>query len=212
MAMPEELLREYVAASEAAGRPVDPLGFLARLDGNARNELAGLIDAYLDYAPVPAWDPDQFHGSAAERAFEHIESALSGLAGEWPVLLPSLRHENRKMRGELVEELATELGVEGSDREKVATYYHEMETGLIDSEGVTDRVLVVLGRILGCGAHRLREAGRSFGDPSGPAGGIVFARVSVGEQPAFSLAPPSVPPEPESWDEVDRLFRGRGTE
>jgi hypothetical protein len=104
----------------------------------------------------------------------------------------------------VVDRLTRELDVD--DREKVRLYYHDMESGRLPSEGVSDRVLGALGRVYEWSAGALRAAGRPLG--AGGAGEqIVYAR-------SYSRMPPIIDvereyPEPEEWDEVDELFLGR---
>ena len=64
-------------------------------------------------------------------------------------------------RADLVERLAAALGAPDK-QDKVGFYYHEMEQGLLPSEGVNDKVLEALGTILGQSAEALRQAGRSL--------------------------------------------------
>lgn len=213
MARPDDIFRRYVAAAESAGRAVDPGPFIDEVEGPEQDVLVAMIDTYLDEGvPTPAWDAAEFHGSDAEKFADRLDHALTGEAGEWPVLLPYLRHEARKPRSTVVAELSEELGIDPGSEEKVAEYYHGMESGLLPADGVTDRVLDALARILDCGSEVLRRTGRRFSEAGSQPGGIVFARVSEGEQPELipDLPPPA--PEPDTWDEVDRLFRGRAGE
>jgi hypothetical protein len=68
-----------------------------------------------------------------------------------------------------------------------------------------------LGRVVGVGAQRLREAGRRTGGREpGPAGATAFARVGAPD-PQFAPADAlgrAAPPPPEPRDEIDELFTG----
>ena len=100
--------------------------------------------------------------------------------------------------------------------EKVAAYYHQMETGRLPSEGVSNRVLRALGEIVDESAERLRAAGSVIG-----AGGdahevetrVAFARTAV-HNPEYAdevaAAPPADAAEeaPDEDDLVDRMFTG----
>lgn len=203
----DRLLAEYIAEHRADGK-ADPHGYLSRASPADKLELAALIDAYLTRAPRQAFDQASFAGSSAERTVDELERALSGRAGLWPALLPRLRDRAGLKRSELVERLATALGV-GDRKSKVAGYYHEMEQGLLPSQGVSDRVLEALGQIVGETALALREAGRSITAPGeGPvAASAAFARHTYAEAAAAPAS--SVDPHPEGErDEVDELFRG----
>ena len=113
-------------------------------------------------------------------------------------------------RADLVRELAARLGA-GSQQEKVAGYYHEMEQGLLPAEGVSDTVLEALGKIVGVAAESLRKAG-SLPVPGPPRmdEAAVFtrmARVAPGAD-APPVAARAADDASEEWDEIDRLFRG----
>ncbi len=143
MADVDTLLKEYIAAHRA-GEEADPRDWLARVEGRERALLAAMIDGYLERAPGPAWDPDAFRMSGLAPLAERIDLALQGRAGTWPAVLPSLSDKARLKRSEVVARLAGALGL--PDRQdKVGSYYHEMERGLLPAEGVQDRVLEALG-------------------------------------------------------------------
>jgi hypothetical protein len=203
----ERLLDEYVAEHRAGGR-ADPREFVSRAAPAERRELAALIDAYVARAPRGQFDEASFRGSSAERTVDELERAIAGRAGLWPALLPRLRDRAGLKRIELVERLASALGV--SDRaDRVAGYYHEMEQGLLPAQGVSERVLEAIGQIVGESADALREAGRALTPPGEGQGAApaVFARrvyAELAETPAPGAAPPAAP----GWDEVDELFRG----
>jgi hypothetical protein len=129
------------------------------------------------------------------------------------VLLPRLRDSARLMRSELVTRLATALGVSGRE-EKVGRYYHAMEQGLLEPDGVSDRVLDVLGSLTGTTREALRAAARGFAPPPGSAAAAAaFARTATPDQEfaeavAADMAPAAPARSDEAWDEVDELFRG----
>ena len=208
----DTLLKEYIAAHRA-GDEADPRDWLMRVEGRERALLAAMIDGYLERAPAPEWDPEAFRQSGLAPLAERVDLALQGQAGTWPAVLPSLSHKARLKRSDLVARLAAALGVP-DQQEKVGSYYHEMERGLLPAEGVHDRVLEALGPILGHSAEALRAAGRAIapgavGDVSGAA---AFARETRPDPdfaaPAVSSPPPSPAAGEDDWDEVDRLFRG----
>jgi hypothetical protein len=203
----DRLLAEYIAEHRAGGE-ADPGEYLSRASPSERGELAVLIDAYLTRAPRQVFDEAGFRGSSAERTVDELERAITGQAGLWPALLPRLRDRAGLKRSELVERLAVALGV--SDRQdKVAGYYHEMERGLIPAQGVSNRVLAVLGELVGETAHALREAGRALTPPGEglTVAAAPFARRAYAE-PAEGRPPGAQSREEAEWDEVDELFRG----
>jgi hypothetical protein len=201
----ERLFAEYKAA-HLRGEEADPRRFLGRVSGAEREQLAALIDAYLERAPRRDFDADALRDSSAAAVSDSVARTLSGAAGLWPVLLPRLRNQARIKRADLVAELAARLGAQ-SQREKVAAYYHEMEQGRLAAAGVSDTVLEALGKIVGYGKEGLRRAGQLpavGGQPPEP--GAAFARTTRRGEAADET--PIPPPAPEEWDEVDRLFRG----
>ena len=172
-----------------SGGGADPRPFLEQLEGVDQRELAALIGGYLERAPGRTWNAAGFAGSAAERLTERLaadwEQAETPVA--WTELLPQLRHRAQIKRAELVARLAEAIGA-GDQTEKVAAYYHQMETGRLPSEGVSNRVLRALGEIVDESAERLRAAGSVIG-----AGGdahevetrVAFARTAV-HNPEYS--------------------------
>ena len=204
----DRLFTEYVTEHQAGGE-ADPRSFLARASPANRPELAALIDGYLMRAPRQEVDPETFRGSSVERTVDGLERVIGGQSGLWPALLPRLRERIGLKRSELVQQLAERLDV-ASKAEKVAAYYHGMEQGTLQAEGVTHRVLEALGHILGESAQALREAGHAVRPPGGAAtaGAPAFARRAYGDADMASQGPTDEPPEANEWDEVDELFRG----
>lgn len=208
----DRLLTEYVAAHQETGVPPDPRPYLERVPESQRTTLARRIEELLLSAPRRVWDKDAFEATLNSPLMREIETAAHGSSGLWPALLPRLRNSARLKRREVVQSLARELGVTGRE-EKVGRYYHEMEQGRLDEQGVSDTVLDALARILGSSAEALREAGRglgsaTFGVQGQPAS--VYTRTAV-PNPAYDTAAQEGPAESseEPWDEVDELFAGR---
>lgn len=231
MADVENLFREYVEAYRAEGG-ADPMAFLDRVEGADRSELAALIDAYLARSPGRAWDSAAFTGSRAEHARDQIVAGWELEDGEelqgWRELLPALRNRAQVMRRDLVERLASEIG-QPTETERVGAYYHQMELGQLPAEGVSNRVLSVLGEILGESADRLRAAGSVVTEGGASQAEAMrqaaFARTAVND-PRYGegMASPADAPaaageelvehsladsiaEPD-WNDVDRLFTG----
>jgi hypothetical protein len=204
----ERLLAQYKEAHRAGGAVPDPRPYLDGLERLDREELIALIDAYLERAPRQAFHAEAFRDSPAAPVAEGLQRALAGSSGLWPAVLPRLRAQARMRRAELVAELAARLGAQ-SQQGKVASYYHEMEQGLLPADGVSDTVLEALGKIVGWSAGALRRAGElpAPGGPGGPGdAGAVFARARRREG---GDAPEQRAPSGDAdWDEVDRLFRG----
>jgi hypothetical protein len=204
----ERLLADYIAEHRAGGE-ADPRAYLSRASPAERTELAALIDTYLAHAPRQPFNQAMFRGSSAERSVDELERSIAGPAGLWPAVLPRLRDRAGLKRSELVERLAAALGV-SARKDKVADYYHQMEQGRLPAQGVSDRVLEAVGRLVGETAQTLRDAGDALAPAGqGPAAAAApaFARRAYGEPDAQEAAGAPTPPQPE-WDEVDQLFRG----
>jgi hypothetical protein len=202
----DQLLAEYIEEHRGGGA-ADPTTFLSRAVASDRRELAALIDGYLSHAPRQQFDTAAFRGSGSERVVDELERALGGRAGLWPALLPELRHRAGLKRAELVARLAETLGLAGREP-KVATYYHQMEQGILPAQGVSDRVLAALGDIVGESLKSLREAGDALTPFGGePATAATFARLATAD-PSPGTPRAETPPVDEGWDEIDRLFRG----
>jgi len=210
----DRLLSEYISEHRAGGE-ADPVAYLDQLEGGDREELAALLDAYLQRAPGRKWDAEAFRGSAAQRLTESLHRSLGGRAGLWPVVLPRLRERAQVKRAELVARLGAALGASDQE-EKVASYYHGMEQGNLESAGVSDRVLGALGEIVGASAESLRKAGENLSEGMAELGSdkadAAFTRMrsagGEGDEAESGEASGERMPEGE-WDEVDELFRGR---
>jgi hypothetical protein len=208
----DKLMKEYIAEHKAGG-DADPRAYLDQVEGTDRAELEALIDAYLVRSPGQPWDEKGYAGSPAERVVESLQESLAGASGSWPVLLPELRHRARIKREELVERLASALGVAGRE-EKVAYYYNQMEHGRLPPAGISDRVLDALAGIVGTTKAALRQAGEAVGTQDAEAD-AVYARVAPPPPPEYAedagmarpgdAAAPGAPDRAEP-DEVDKLF------
>lgn len=214
----EQIFRNYVAEHRGGGE-ADPQAFLAKAEGAERTELAALIDAYLAQSPGKAWDAAAFSGSPAERVTEQIAAGWDLEKDEaqqgWRELLPALRNRAQVMRREVVDRLAQGLG-HPAEAQEVASYYHRMELGQLPAEGVSNRVLDVLGEILGESGERLREAGSvavgsMFADDSVDLAFTRTARQDALYQRSILAEVEDLgegSPTPSEPSEIDRLFTG----
>ena len=197
----DDLFERYKAAF-AAGEGRDPQPFLDEVDGGDRRELAALIDGFLASGARPSFTPEAF---AAAQASPLAQRVMGSLTDTWPVLLPQARDRAGILRSDVVTRLAEALGV-GTRRDKVERYYHQMERGLLEPAGVSERVLRALGEIVGVSVERLRLAARAVPPPP-PASAPTFARLASRSRMAAPAAA-EASMEPPEWDEVDELFRG----
>ena len=204
----ESLLTQYIERY-LAGESTDPTDLLDQLEGKEREELESLIDAFLVDAPARPWNADEYAGSIAEHATEElIEQGTL-----WPAVLPSLRERLEIRRRDLATRLANALG-HADQEEKVERYYHQMETGQLDPDGVSDQVLEALGSILGRSAEALRSLGEGLGPQLDETPVTAYTRLT---QPQYSIAaqrtrPPSVRPPTRTGTRSTSCFAAEPTE
>jgi len=179
-----QLFDEYAVRFRRGERP-DLREYLGRA-GPAAEELAALVDAFLQAVPPP--DPDE----------ASVARWRAAVAGEPPLL--ELRRQRRLRRADVVESLIRLLALDPAKREKVRARYHELETGQLDPDRVDARVWEALAATL---KERV-ETVRAWAAPARPlsADPVVFARLADADEP-----PPAAPPaREEEPDEIDRLF------
>lgn len=182
------MLFEEYAARVARGEEPDARDYLDRA-GADEKKLAALIDEFL--LTMPLLEPGE----------EQVAALEAWLEGEGPLL--GVRRSRGLKRADVIGRLVELLGLERHRTEKVAEYYHELESGLLDTARVDRRVFDALGQIL-----EVPVSGVLTWRPRPPAGAGAYFRVTEGDV-SLSQAPPPAPRlTPSEWDEVDRLFRG----
>lgn len=188
-----ELLFEDFAARYARGEHPDVRDFLERA-GDERDALAALLDGYL--ASVPAQPP-------SAETLATFATLLPGEGNTPPML--AMRVKMGLRRSEVVRQLVRFLGLPAEREEKVARYYHELETGLLDPRGVQPPVWHHLAKILGPAIRPLMVA--PYTEP--PALVAAYYRRSDDQVRRFD-ARAVAPEKPAERDEVDALFLGPG--
>ena len=180
-----QLFEEYVGRFAAGERP-DLREYLARA-GDGRDELAGLVARFLQWAEAP--EPDE----------DAVAVAQAWIEGEAPLV--ALRVRRGLRREEVVDGGDEALPAWAELREKVARRYHELETGQLDASRADPALLEELASVL-----RARVADLLAWKPRPLATEAAFYREAepVAMPSTFAAAPPP-PSEP---DEVDRLFLG----
>lgn len=198
---------EYVAAFNSGD--FDPRPFIERFEGAEREGLELLIESFLEEAPPREYSEEAFRKSTAKDVAASVMEGISGLAGQWPVLLPELRDERQMKRAQVVDGLARELGADPREKEKIGLYLHDMEWGTLPAKGVSGKVIEALARVLKTKASLLEMAGRALGPPTGSSG-PVFSRtpsdqdfVVIADQESAPVSRAADPP-----DRIDRLFTG----
>lgn len=170
----------------ARGEWPDAAEYLERAGGDA-DELALLIDAFLQRAEPPP---------PREEALALVEAWAKG---ESPLL--ELRARRGLRRDAVVDFVVETFGLDPAKRAKVRRYYHELETGQLDPAGVSGKLVVALGRLLGA---RLGDL-------------LAWRPALLTARPAYyrAAAPPAAAPAPQEAaaelpDEIDLLFTGGG--
>ena len=103
----------------------------------------------------------------------------------------------RLKRGELVARLTGLLGLTPAREQKVAGYYHELETGLLEPRGVDARVWDALRQLLDADVRALARW-----RPAPVQAAVAYRSADVTVDAVYA---PKAPAAEE--DEVDRLFR-----
>jgi hypothetical protein len=186
----------------------DPRPFLDQA-GEERDELSEMIELFLVSAGRRSWDPVAFEDSRAKEITDWLVPSLVDPPGGWREVLPGFRHRLGMKREQVVDRLAAKLeAAKNPERDKVAAYYHDMERGNLDPEGVSRPVLESLAEIYETSVEFLGRAGRAAtgGEPGG--GGVVWARSFGDVDQDFGMASPStgfsrIEGEP---DRIDLLF------
>jgi hypothetical protein len=188
---PEQLLDELVDRW-AQGAPLDVDELLVRA-GPRSDELAALIDAFLQRAPRRAPTPE---------ALAFVRSL------DEPPLLQARQARKLKL-DDIVAGLVERLRLQAGASTKVRRYYQQLELGQLDPAGVAAGVWIALADLLGRDARGL--AALPLPAPAAaPMFRVADAKTSLFDTgslsaPAgqFERAELAAPAEP---DEVDRLF------
>jgi hypothetical protein len=188
-----DALFDDFSARWARGEHPDIREYLERA-GAERDALATLLDGFLAAAPVRP-------PSAETRA---TFAELVPGEGETPPML-GVRVRQGLRRADVVRQLVAGLGLGAGAEEKVARYYHELETGLLDPRGVSSRVWHHLATILG-GEIRALMVSPYESPPAVVA--AYYRRSDDVLTTAEAAAPAARSPASEAAepDEVDRLF------
>ena len=178
-------LFDEFAVRRVRGERPDVREYLERA-GEGADELRPLLDRLLASTPPPPAD------EATVAAFE------ARLAHEPPLL--ALRVRRGLRRDDLVDALVQRLGLDARTRAKVKRYVHQLETGLLEPQGVSGRVFAALRETLRAPVEELVV----WRPP--PAEAPLYLRARAEVEPDVVAAP--APPPADEWDEVDALFRG----
>jgi hypothetical protein len=182
-----DLFDDY-AVRYARGEHPDPVRYFEQAGARA-DELAQMLDAFLQWAPPPT--PD-------EAAVTLMHAWLGGQ--------PPLR-ELRVSRGlrvdEIVGELRSQLGLDVSLSGKLRRYFQRLERGSLDVNCVDQRIFDVLSAALNTSSSILLSWARA------PRGDQLLAAPAYRAEREPTVAPAIPLADEEDWDEVDELFLGR---
>lgn len=183
-----ELLFDEFATRYLRGERPDVGEYLAQA-GEEREELGRLVDRFL--AAVPAREPSE----------EEVVLMQARVEQQPPILVLRLRRALR--RDAIVRSLVGRLGLDAAASGKVDRYYHDLEVGRLDPEGVDRRVWDVLADLLGANVRRLATL-----RPEPPHEVAFYRPMNQPELAARLDAATAAPGEPDAPDEVDMLFTG----
>lgn len=201
---------EYVIAFRSGQG--DPAPFLSRFEGRERQELALLIEVFIETAPAsnPETGDPRF-----EKVFERVLAEVDGASGGLSEMVRGLRAKLGLGQVEVVKELSSALDATPAEVNKIDGYYHDLEWGTLPSSGISKKVYDALASILQTKPGTLKEAGAALGPGRPSSAGMAFARtvdetefeLDGQESPAMDVPSgnfrASDPP-----DRIDDLFTG----
>jgi hypothetical protein len=192
----DELFEEFVEGW-ALGEDAD-VGVLLERAGPERDQLAGLVDAFLQRAPRR--EPSEESKLAIAALTAHAE----------PPLLTARVAARLKVR-DVVRAIVAACGLPSEAEPLVHDYYQRLELGLLEPRGVADKVWAALEKAVSPSVRKLADLGYPFRPPA-TAAGLAFQRLADSPAPAAPApaAAPSMPSEAER--EVERLFTGAGSD
>jgi hypothetical protein len=193
----DALFEEFVARW-TRDEPVDLPALLDRA-GPDSDELAALVDAFLERAPRRAPTPES----------QQAIAALAARLEREPPLLAA-RVAARKRVVDLTDAIVAACGLPAEAEQLVRSYYQRLEGGLLDPRGVSGRVWTVLECTLGPAARKFALEGFSPPPAVGAAPMAAFKRAATPDfaAPADAAAPAPEQPADGLRREVEQLFTG----
>jgi hypothetical protein len=191
------LLEEFTVAWTRGDTP-DPRDLLARAPVDEREELAALIDRFLERQPAREPTSESLAYVRSIAALADQPSVIS----EAPLL--EARNKIGKKRDSVLEELREALELSPRDDSKLRRYYHRLESGLLEPSRVSSRVWTALESILDWRRDPTHH------QPLAVTAGA-FARSADASAPTSNLAASlgfDGSEEPVVWEPVDELFLG----
>jgi hypothetical protein len=207
-----EAFDEYVAGFRA-GRG-DPRSILSRFQGEDRQQLELLIEAFIATGPVSDPDPgDPRVAGILEQVVEGLETPRTGLAA----FVAAARQKAKMTQDAVVKAIAESIDASPPETEKIDFYYHQMEWGSLPADRVSDDLFGTLGKLFGLAPADFRKAASVPGSEQSYSGQI-FARsveeielnqdASVAFDPAPTIVPSLEDKDHAEPDRIDKLFTG----
>lgn len=169
---PVDALFEEFVSRWTRDEPVDLDGLLERA-GSGTDELARLIDAFLERAP---------RRTPSAEAREAISALVAHLEQEPPLL--AARVAGRRRVRDLTPAIVAACDLPAEAERLVRSYYQRLEGGLLDPRGVSDRVWAVLEAIIGPAVRNLALKGYLPRQAAPAAPTVAFQRVASTDSPA----------------------------
>ena len=185
----DALFEEFVAGWSKAESP--DLDALLNRAGPDREELASLIDVFLTRAP---------RGEPTPAALQAVGALSARLAQEPPLL--SARVSARKRLQEVVDAIVAFCDLPASAGQFVRSYYQRLEGGLLDPNGVSNRVWTAIEQAVSPAAKKLAFDGFTPVLPAPAQGGMLFKRAASEDRAA--------PAAPASFAAASALIPGAG--
>lgn len=196
-----QLFEEFTARYAVGERP-DPRPYLDRA-GAQSDRLVALIERYVEAAPRRTPSPDEV--AVLENWLERGEPTLV-----------ALRARKGLKREAVVDALVAALQVASEKRERLAGYYHQLESGFLDSSRVDARVFAAIAKLFGVSpaelialpARPLVPEQVYFRRTALAAGETAVSMELRSSDLTVPAAAPSARPAPAGRDELDELFLG----
>lgn len=153
-------LSEFIDEWNAGRRP-SVRGYLDRAaDDRDRSELASLITAFLDIAPIPHYPASVIDDARAGRVVGAAAAAFETTESAWPTLLPRWRAAAGLTLEQLADRVLELAGLKGGNRQRAAGFLTSMERGALDVSSMTERAMRVIAQALGVNERDLVSAGQ----------------------------------------------------
>jgi hypothetical protein len=200
----DQILGEFIDAWKAGSRP-DLGAYLARAPAAQRDELAALVDAWLDVAPTPDYPAAARAAIAAEPALRAALQAAESLRPALPESIPALRERAGLGVRDVAAGLSERFGLADDDR--TVAYLERLERGELDPGRLSRRLLDALAQLLGAvriavpPAAATASPGQAFFRADEDADDWIVQDIDALSRAALASAPAPM-------DELDRLFLG----